>query len=66
MGFGVIRLAIQGHSMANGALRQELVEFLGPSAVEPCDPEVAAMLGASESLLVVPDSPAKAAATLRV
>ena len=66
MGFGVIRLAIQGHSMANGALRQELVEFLGPSAVEPCDPEVAAMLGASESLLVIPDSPAKAAATLRV
>ena len=52
--------------MANGALRRELVEILGPAAVQDCEPEVAAKLGAYESLLVVPDSPAKAAATLRV
>lgn len=66
MGIGVMRLAIREFSMANGALRRELVEILGPTTVAMCDPKMAAMLGASESLLVVPDSPAKAAATLRV
>ena len=52
--------------MANGALRRELVEILGSPAVAECDPDVAAKLGSSESLLVIPDSPAKAAAALRV
>ena len=52
--------------MANETLRRELESILGPKAVAECGPESSAALGASDPLLAVPDSPEKAAATLRV